>query len=672
MSTYDDATVKRSLLLGARIRFSPSGASVRNQAIERIIEQSLAFVEGANGLTALELQNLVTLGGQFPVLRAADVRQGIDSLKRSGRVLEIKDGRKFRYALAGDAKSEVTQIISEMEERTTAAINELFGKAPGGGDAYKRAFIRLLCDVFSKLSEVYVQIITRKKRNADLAEHNVFSAAMEEVLRSEQVPDIGAFRYGVNRFFRESTPQFDQIKWNMAQNFYVAKALGIESSSDLLSSEIFKDASLYCDTNVLIAGLTPENRHHNSFQEMAKSCNTIGMSLKATHSTLDELRGVIDAQGSMLRKVIDKIPDETRPKVRNFLLEAYLAEKETSPDLSIDVFIDRFQTPLQTLRDSFGLAEEDDKWFDEALTKQETRKLAQDLSLQYQKMRGRPKWETAAMHDAVLLLWTARENAEGRKSWVVTLDITLTEWTARKGIGGHNVVTLDAFLQWMTPVTSGSADEDRLAGIFAEAIRYQLLPRETFFQLRDFQVFADMGIETRQLPSEDVEACLREIKLAGPQLDPSKAEDREKICQVIQQYFADPGTKYKRTIQELQAQSETLSKELKEEKRRRADLEQLMRDQEKSALHKRLVYSAVRRTILALGMLIVVEAIIGYLVWQHGEGPNLLQKLTKAWPLPGVGFAIVAVLYPFLMGRDRMRLLKWWTGEKDEMENSSK
>jgi phytoene dehydrogenase-like protein len=252
----------------------------------------------------------------------------------------------------------------------------------------------------------------------------------------------------------------------------------------------------------------------------------------------------------------------------------------------------------------------------------------------------------------------------------------------------------------MAPVMPGATEENRLSRIFAEAIRYQLLPRDIFFQLRDFQVFAEMGIETKQLPADDVEACIREIKQAGPHLDPSKAEDREKMGLVIQRYFADPGTKHKRKIEELQTKSENLSQELAEEKRKRGDaersveelktraqemskqiengqaalanagsrierLERSTQEQEKVTQHKLLVVSAAFRTGLAFAMLVVVEVAIGYLVWQYGEGPNLFQKLTKAWPWLGLGFAIVAVPYRFFMGRERMRLLKWWKGEID-------
>lgn len=701
MNRHADATMKRSILLGARIRFSPSGASVRNQAIERIIEQNLAAADAANGLTEQQLQNLVTLGGQLTVLRPSDVRQGIDSLKQSKRVLELTDGKKRHYMLSDNAKNDVKQIITESEERTTAAIRELFGHATGGEESYRRAFLRMLCLVFSQLSEVYVQVITMKQEGKDLTEHQLLVAPLKDVLKSERVPDADAFRYGVNRFFKESSPQFDQIKWNMAQNFYVAKALGIDAASDLLSSDMFRDASLYCDTNVLIAGLVPESRHHNSFRELAKACTSIEMNLKVTHTTLDELKGVISTHASLLKKVFHLIPDDTQPKVRSFLLEAFLTERRESPALALDDFIEHFQTPLQTLRDSFGLVEEDDQWFDSAPKDQNTRRLAKDLAKQYEEMRHRPKSERAAVHDAVLLLWVARENAESRESWIITLDITLSEWNNQHSKEGSKVITLDAFLQWMTPVVTGSADEDRLAGIFSAAIRYQILPRDTFFQLRDFQVFAEMGIETKQLPSDDVEACVREIRKVGPQLDPSKAADREKIGQVIQRYFADPGTKYQRTIHNLQAKTDRLSKTLDEEVRLRkgaedkvsqlkeqgrdrdeklrqesealkamedriATLDKTVKGERQKAYRNRLIVSVVLRTACALLLLVGLEISTGILIWQYGEGGNLFQKITKAWPWLGIGVAIVAILYPFIMGRERMRLLKWWKGDSDD------
>lgn len=88
-------------------------------------------------------------------------------------------------------------------------------------------------------------------------------------------------------------------------------------------------------------------------------------------------------------------------------------------------------------------------------------------------------------------------------------------------------------------------------------------------------------------------------------------------------------------------------------------------------LADRLKKSAIRRTVLASGVLVVVEAVIGFLVWRYGDGSNLFQKLTNAWSWLVLGFATVAILYPFIMGRERMRVLKWWKGEIDQFESKS-
>jgi hypothetical protein len=700
----DQANLRRSILLGARIRFSPSGASIRSQAIERIIEQNLATSDAVEGLTEQELQRLIVVEGELAVLRPSDIRQGLQSLTQTKRVHEINDKNTSRYKLADDLSIQVKHIIAESEERTRLAIRELFGHAPGGESRYIRAFVNLLCSTFSRLSDVYVQVMTMQQTAKEFAEHQLLSAVLEETVRQERIPDQNAFRYGVTRFFYESSPLFDQIKWNMAQNFYVMKALGLDTESDLLSAEVFAGCSLYCDTNVLIPGLTPENRHHNSFQELAKACKTIGMDLKAAHPTVEELKTVIYANAVLLKRVIDKIPDEMQSKVRNFLLEAFLAERKQSPDVTLDGFIERFQAPLDTLREFFGLVEEDDLWFDSAAEDLDTKKLANDLSKTYEAMRGRRKSDKAATHDAVLLKWVGRENMNGLKSWLVTADMSLREWSTGQRQDNIRVITLDALLQWITPAVSGSADEDRLAKIFSEAIRFQLLPRDTFFQLRDFQVFAEMGVETKQLPVEDVEACIREIKKAGPQLDPSEAKDREKIGQVIQRYFADPGTKYQRTVDELRLATDKLAAELKDEARLRnaaekkfqqlqkemgerdsklreesmarkdaekrlANLERTIKDQESRARRTKLVHSAILRTILTLLAVLIIEGFIVFVVAEYGTGANLFQKLTNAWPWLTVGMAAPTTAYPFLMGRERMRLLKWWKGDADAEES---
>ena len=353
------------------------------------------------------------------------------------------------------------------------------------------------------------------------------------------------------------------------------------------------------------------------------------------------------------------------------MLTSFLYERLQTPELSLEEFIERFQAPLEQLSASFGLIEEDDEWFDSASRDEDTKKLAGALSRIYFKMRSRTKSPNASLHDALLLKWIARENGNKRNSWLVTLDGTLAEESIGKQKDQFKVITLDALLQWMPPVLHGSTNQDRLAEIFSEAIRYQLLPRDTFFQLRDFQVFAEMGIETQQLPADDVEACISEIRQNVPQLNPGKAEDREKIGQVIQRYFADPGTKYNREIQNLQEQVGKLTEKLEAVLEQKSDADKRVDRAERQCSRSQLTLSIWKKTILTFLALLVLEAVITYLVSNFGKGGNLFQKITSSWVWFGAGFAGIALVYPFVLGRERLRLLKWWKGESDNESPSS-
>jgi hypothetical protein len=689
---------RRSILLAARVRFSPSGASIRNQAIERIIEQNLAAADSVEGLTEQELREVLTLRGQSVTLRGHDLLEGLRRLRQSDRIQAQETSGSPRYSLNDDAKNHILQLLQESDRRITTTVAQLFDNAPGGWEQYYQPFVEVLCLVFSKLTDVYVQVITMKMAASEFLEHRVLFAAIDQVLDDNPTLDESAFRYGTARFFQESTPDFDAIKWNMAQNFYVAKALGVSDGADLLSTEIFSGSSFYFDTNVLIAGLAPGTRHHESFRELSRGCASIGVNLRAARITLSELKNVITAYATLLKQVSNKIPVETQSKVHNFLLESFLHEKALIPELSIDDFINRFGAPIDTLSESFGVSQIDDDWFDQAINQEGIKQLSSSLSAKYKMLRGKPKSPSAALHDALLLEWVKKENQEDRRTWIVTLDVTLADWSATKKQTGSNVVTLDALLQWMPPVLAGSANEDRLSEIFSEALRYQLLPRDTFFQLRDFQVFAEMGIETRQLPAEDVEACILELRKHAPQLDPSKAEHREKIGQVIQRYFADPGAKYQRNLRQLQRQLDSLTESLQDAESKKVaaeekvsdletkvkeleqkhkdeatarssaesrlrEMEQWVSNEEASKRARKLKWSALRRIAFTLLLLAIVEGGILYLSWKYAEGDNLFQRLTSSWRWLAAGFAGVAIVFPFIMGGDRMRLLRFWKGE---------
>jgi len=580
LTEYDESLLKRSMLLGARIRFSPTGATARNQALIRIIKQALASANQSEGMTEEKLQRIVTLCGDTPLLRVSDVSLGLELLVKENLVEKNGEGLNAIYKLNNDVYRSIAINIQEADDLWTKIVHELFHPKPELNILYKQTFVNVLSVIFSTLSESNVKIILRQKDGYDAYDNEFLNQQISNCIKDVSAIDADIFRCGVKKFFKESTLDYDALKWNMAQNYYVIKALGIDPLTDILSQSVFDDSIMYCDTNVLIAGLTPNNRHFNSIKELANACSDLNIDLSATRLTLQELDFVINRHADDLKLTLEKVPSKTLPKVRDFLLEALRFEKEINPLATIDDIVEKFKKPLEKLGEVCNISEVDDLWFDTASQLDETVAIAKSLSDKHLKMRNRVKAKSVAEHDAILLLWVAKNNLTGVKSWIVTLDLTMAEWSTEQEIEGLNVVTLDAFLQWMTPISLKTANEETLASIFSSAINYQLLPVDVFFKPGDFRVFVDMGVETSQLPVEDIEDCIKEIKSVCPNLDPSRAEDREKINHIFQVFFADPSRKYQIAISEVKQQANDLSDRLKDEQHKNTELDQQLKRSE--------------------------------------------------------------------------------------------
>ena len=121
-------------------------------------------------------------------------------------------------------------------------------------------------------------------------------------------------------------------------------------------------------------------------------------------------------------------------------------------------------------------------------------------------------------------------------------------------------------MQWLSPMSTEENAASDSAAIFAEALRQQLLPQENFFELRDFLIFSEMELSTQLLPAKDVEDCIRAIKARTPELNPSRAEDREKLAHEISRFFVDPGRQYKASLEEQREALGALTEEFREHK----------------------------------------------------------------------------------------------------------
>lgn len=654
----------RSILFTTRIRFSPEVQPVKETAIDKILEQNLLFFDKGMTLDRLREEGIVCMKYNFDIISREDMQESLNRLAGKGRVdVEKRDGQKL-YKISPNAEKELVKQQEETDRHFRKVVHKVFKNLQVDPKIFKPPFLKCLSIIFSQLAESYVKVL---KGTATEAEEFIGSSTLYSTIEQieKEYSDVikdQSFRDCVIDFFKVADPDYEAIKWNMAQNHYIAKVLGLDPGGVLLSKDIFGEAAFYLDTNIIISALEPKHKHHRSFKELSGACEKIGIEVKAAQITLNELQGVLIHQRELLEKVVDRIPEGTKPKVRSVFYELYQEQQEADKKVDFDSLFASFDEPMNKLKESFGVELVDDKWFIDAEKDRPTLDLANILGKRYIRMRLRRKNKSAAIHDALLLLWLKKQrNEAGANTWLITLDTTLPGALAQMEGGNDKpyAITLDALLQWISPIAVTYETEADFATVFSEAVKYHLLPRDRFFDLSDFLVFHELQIETKELPSEDVEKAIKYLKTNAPKLNPTIPSDREKLAREMAKYFADPGRKYKQELISLQSTVTALSENLQQRNAEIEELKESIQKITKATEQESLKRSANTRLAITVIVFLAIESLIIFLANKYGQGENLFQKAGNAWPFLALGATISILIGWLLIGKERLKLLGW-------------
>lgn len=654
MTPIEDITRKRSILLTTRLQFSPELQPIKESGIDKVIEQILFASATEKGLIAQEIQDVLSCETGGYAVSARDVEDSLKRLVRTQRIMPDSDGSHKSYRLSEEARRELGDIQRQAEARFGSVVSRLFRNAREGPSTYKTPFLEFLCIIFSRFGEECVRVIRGDIKEDDFLSFRFVSLALEKMERDFDSIDSLLFRNAVVSFFQDSDPDYNAIKWNMAQSYYIAKALGLDASGNLLSKEVFGHAVFYLDTNIIISALEPKHKHHKGFLAFDKACKQLGISLRVCQISLNELRMWLAYQRDLMEKVVDQIPGETAPKVGSIFYKAYHDKKTSGEVVNIDELFSGFGSPMDDLKSLFKVQLEDDSWFDDTLAREETADFAQNLKRNYNAMsRGRRKRKGPALRDATMLLWLKKVREESDdNAWLVTTDTSLPG-AVPPGVSSESLaITLDALLQWISPVAVKEDEEDGFTEIFADMIRHRVLPQERILNLEDFLIFHDMHMSCKELPAEDVENCIRYIKVNAPTLDPSNPADREKLAYEVSKYFADPGRKYKQELLRLEAENIAIKKALEGLK---TDFLAYKDGKQEESLKR----SAWVRISFTAVIFVLLEGSAVLLARQYGEGSTFVQKLSNSWVLLSAGVVLSIVVGWFIVGQRRLKALGW-------------
>jgi len=668
----NDISIKRAILFSARARFSPQLQSVRETAIDKIIEQNLLIADCKEGLTIkdIEKQNMVCFKNGVSALNNIDIINSLERLSKKNRVIKNYTKEEIKYRLSEEATKELNDIQEFSEKNFIKVIEILFGSYE---NKYKESFLDFLCILFSKLSDTYINILKGDiGLNKLIGSPDLFET-INEINKKYSFIDKNIFSSAVMKFFQVDNPKYAEIKWNFAQNYYIAKAIGLDSSSSLLSKELFENAHFYLDTNIIINALEPEARHFNTFKEISKACVNLNIGLFVCKITIDELKYLIILKKELINKAIEQVPHETANKIKDIFFKIYYDKLKNNKEINIDSLFYNFSNPEKILKDKYNITIIDDKWFDISKDDKSIKEFAIRLQNDYKKIRNRPKNIYSAIHDALIMGWIELErNKTNKNTILITLDTTLPSnfLPILENKNDRAIpITLDALLQWISPIAIHGNFKD-FSEIFSEAVKYQLLPQENFFELSDFIIFSDMDLECRELPAEDVEGCLRHIKSKALDLDISKPADREKLQYEISKYFTQKGRKYKKEIQRLKqelAQKDTDINKLKEEIKIKDESKDLKIKELESKLQDFLTkyedqkFKKKRniKIIIVFSLFVILNVLLIYLAYKYGNGQNIFQKIKDFMDFFYIFNPLLLFLSYFILGKKIIISLGW-------------
>jgi hypothetical protein len=253
-------TDKRKALQAARLRFSAEAQSVRQAAIDGLVKQSLALADEGR-MTLPQLEGAVAEDVGPAAINLPDLRESTSRLVASGEVEGMGHGLNHRtYGLTESARSKLQNDYQTSQRRLGRVTTRIFANAPGGPERYREPFLECLVHIFSQVADIYVRLLRAEVEHEEFATGVVVRRALEIVTGNGKGFDAKALDRGVYAFLTKTDADFDEIKFNMTQNYYVARMLGLHESGRLLSREVFGEAILYLDTNVFFHALEPQAR----------------------------------------------------------------------------------------------------------------------------------------------------------------------------------------------------------------------------------------------------------------------------------------------------------------------------------------------------------------------------------------------------------------------------
>ena len=594
---------KRQVLYAALLRHSPEAESLRERVLDRLVLIALLESSHSQPMRIGNIQTLTRVDPQSPGLRTEVIQDTLNRLISRNKVGHELLKTKHTYYLTDTGRSDTNEatesaillfepVLARMLQDTSALLCD-----ERDGVIVFRTFIS---ECFARFGQQIARAVTgeiTKNQLIDAADiRGAFQAAISSVSLSDDA--IQSLEMRCIRFLRSTERDDEELKFRLAQGYYVAQLLGLNTYEfNPIADDAFRGAVFYIDTNVLVGRLLSDERAR-LFDELVHICNTLVVDLRVSRATINEVRWVAAGRLKGLEKVLTTVPSELVSKTRDEFLDAFLKIRNSSPEVTAEQFLARFDE-IPNLLENLGI-ELDDRTAEEIIGDRDVDRECEIVHQAAAKTRGRGKSKPVCLHDVCHQLLIQEERRSGRKAWFLTLDKTLSQ--AAIDLGGDQppfFFPLAGFLQSVSPFLEAPEVQRSLVDLFSAVLDGEIgdLSGESLFNLSELKIISEFHTDVFSTPVEQLVPAFDHVKsnvLSGKLY---QRDDHTKVALELKKFLAASGEAKQKA---LQAEAIRLTNVVAAERAKREDAEEDTKKQQAEVSRLRAeVAEAIRLTNVA-------------------------------------------------------------------------
>ena len=524
---------KRQVLYAAILRYSPEAGSLRERAIDRLVLVALVESSSLAALKIGQIQQLTRVAPGSPGLRMEIIKQALhrlmtrqevaQTLLRTKNVYHLTDAGRDDIDKAAESARQLFQPVLARMLQNTSDLCEI-----GQGEIVCRRFVS---ECFARFGQQIAKAVTGTfNGNQLLAAVDVeaaFVAATDSMTLSFDATQ--SLKARCIRFLRSNEPDDQELKFRLTQGYYVAQLLDINMHDfNPIADDAFRGAILYIDTNVLISRLLSDERAR-LFNELVRIAHILGIRLRVSRATVDEVRWVAAGRLTGLDKVIKLVPSEILARTHDPFLNAFIEARKLDLSVSVEDFRTRFDTIPEFLT-ACGIELHDVTSEDIAGCRDISRE-CEVMSQAAIYARGYKKLYRACIHDVCHYLLVENERQNDNKAWFLTLDKTLGR--AATKLCGDKIpfcFPLVGFLQSVSPFVEAPEAQQSLVDWFSDILEGEVggLTRDSLFDLSELKLISEFHTDVLATPVDQIIPAFDYVKSKVLGGKPYRRDDQTK------------------------------------------------------------------------------------------------------------------------------------------------